>query len=172
MSGWTILTVRGREAKDYDYTREDSSDPWDAVSDIVATMDADDRVRRWTTWSGHVYAYLNCSRYDFEFAEALLESYAVMVADAVVLGANNTSDTGRARYYPHPEQDHTDDYQETQAEDGTYVGELALCVMNARHGIVARDPFHNECGSVDAYYLGQGVERLRTDTDPAGGDTA
>ena len=166
MSGWTILTVRGEKAKDYEYTREDTHDRWDATADIVATMDDDDRVRHWTTWSGHVYAYLNCSRYNWEFAENLLEEYGEMIDDAVVLGANDTTDTGCARYYPRPDLGRwMDQYEEDQGEDGYNVGELALCVINSRHGIVSRDPFHNESGRLDDQYKEGGKKRtLHTDS--------
>lgn len=165
MSGWTILTVRGKEAKDYEYSRDDNTDPWDATADIVATMADDRRVRAWTTWSGsgHVYAYLNSESYDFEFAEGLLQDYSEMVRDAVVLGANNTTDQGMARYYPDPESARwTDSYEEI--EEGM-VGEQALAVMTSRHGIAARDPFHNECGQLDESYESNGQKR---DVDPKG----
>lgn len=157
MSGWTILTVRGKQAKDYAYTRDDTHDRWDATSDIVATMDDDRRVRSWTTWSGHVYAYLGCSRYDFEFAESLMEDYGEMIDDAVVLGANDTTDQGCARYYPRPDLGiWSDQYEE---RDHGAVGEEALCVINARHGIIARDPFHNNPGRLDDRYLESGQGR-------------
>ena len=160
MSGWTILTVRGKESKDYDYSRWDERDRWHAAADIVATMEEDSRVRKWTTWDGHVYAYLNTGRYDWEFAESLLEDYGEMVDDAVVLGANDTTDTGCARYYPRADLGRwTDQYEETQGHDGYYVGELALSVMNARHGIIARDPFHNTSGRLDDRYLDDGTVR-------------
>jgi len=157
MSGWTILTVRGKYSKDYDATRYDEKDRWDATSDIVATMESDGRVREWTTWSGHVYAYLECARYDFEFAEELLEDYGEMVEDAVVLGANDTSDQGTARYYPRPATGFWSDQFE-EVEYGN-VGEQALSVINARHGIMARDPFHNTSGRLDDRYLENGSER-------------
>lgn len=161
MSGWTILTVRGKEAKDYDLTECDYRDRWDATCDIAAKMDTDDRILKWTTWSSHVYAYLQCARYDFEFAEELLEEYGHMVDDAVVLGANDTSDSGMARYYDNPELGQwSDQFEETEYGN---VGELALCVINARHSIVARDPFHNRSGLLDDRYLEKGKERLNTE---------
>lgn len=157
MSGWTVVTLRGKEAKDYEYTRDENHDRWDATADITATAEDDDRVRRWTTWNSHVYLYLNGSRYDWERAEDLFEEYGAMVDDAVVLGANDTTDTGCARYYPRPDLGKwTDQYEESQSLDGYYVGELALCVINSRHGIVARDPFHNESGLLDERYLDMG----------------
>jgi len=160
MSGWTIITVRGKKATDYDYTRENNHDRFDATSDIVATMDQDDRVRKWTNWSSHVYAYLNCSRYDFDFAESLFEDYGEMIEDAVVLGANDTTDTGVARYYDRPDLgQYIHEYEESQSEDGCYVGEIALQVVGGRHSIVARDPFHNQCGRNDGWYNDSGQVR-------------
>jgi hypothetical protein len=163
MSGWTVITVRGRESQNYEYSEYDDTDPYTATSDIVATMDEDSRVRKWTVWKGHVYAYLNTGQYEFEFAEQLLTDYSEMIADAVVLGANDTTDTGTARYYDvkdtfmgGPER-HTDMYAETQSEDGVLVGEMALAVMSARHGIIARDPFHNTAGYIDDSYLDSGT---------------
>lgn len=163
MSGWTVITVRGKESKNYEYSRFDDTDPYHATSDITATMEEDGRVRQWTTWAGHVYAYLSCGRYDWEFAEDLLEDYSEMVRDAVVLGANDTTDTGCARYYHRPDlRKYKHQYEETQGDDGCQVGEIALSVMNAHHGIVSRDPFHNQCdgwGS-DERYLDEGQSRL------------
>lgn len=124
---------------------------------MVATMEEDGRVRRWKTHSSHVYAYLNCGRYSFDFAEDFMKDYSEMARDAVVLGANDTTDTGRAKYYPNTETaEATDSFQETQHEDGTFVGEIALCVINSRHGILARDPFHNQSGRLDDQYLNSG----------------
>lgn len=162
MSGWTILTVRGRASEHYDYTESDNHDTWATTSDIVATMDEDNRIRRWTVWSGHVYAYLNASRYDWDAAEQLLADYQDMVEDAVVLAANDTTDIGTARYYPvrNGTGVHTDEYKETQSGDGCYVGEIALAIMTARHGIVARDPFHNRAGQIDEMYRGEGTNQL------------
>lgn len=165
MSGWTVMTLRARASRDYDDAEYDDSDSWSATADIVATADEDDRVYDWTTWSSHVYVYLNCPRYDFDTAESVLDDYQDMVKDAVVLGANDTSDTGEARYYDVMDTfgggplNSTDRYRETQSEDGAYVGEIALSVMNARHSIVSRDPFHNECGWLDDRYLEDGVNR-------------
>ena len=99
MSGWTIITLRGKPSKDYKYSEYNEQDPWQATADMVATLDQDDRVREWTTWSGHVYVYLKCQRYDFKFAEEFMQDYSEMDKDAVVLGANDTSDTGKAKYY-------------------------------------------------------------------------
>lgn len=163
MSSWTILTVRGKYAKNYDYSRDDTSDPYDANADIVATMEEDERVRQWTTWGGHVYAYVE-GGYDSENSENIIDEYSEMVRDAVVLHANDTTDTGEAMYYPDPTSGWTDKYKETQSEDGLYVGELALCVINSRHGIVARDPFHNSCGTSDDMYLEEGRSDLITIT--------
>ena len=153
MSSWTVLTVRGRRAEDYERTREDNHDRWDATADIAATMDDDHRVRRFTTWKGHVYAYLNCESYEDEPVESLLEDYAPMVDDAVVLYANDTTDVGKTSYYPDPAGGWVDRYRETGER---HVGERALAIMTSRRGIVARDPFHNECGRLDSRYLGDG----------------
>lgn len=163
MSGWTIITLRGKPSKDYPYSEYNEHDPWQATADIVATMEEDDRVRKWTTWNGHVYAYLKCQRYDFKFAEEFMEDYGEMAKDAVVLGANDTTDTGKAKYYRRADlAEPTDCYEETQKEDGTLVGELALCVINSRHGIIARDPFHNNCDQYDTdeHYLDSGNSKI------------
>lgn len=163
MSGWTVITVRGRESSEYERSRYDDGDRWQATSDLVATFDEDRRIRQWTTHSGHVYGYLNTGRYEFGYAEELLEDYSKMIDDAVVLGANDTSDTGTAKYYT-IDRWGTDDttprdvYRESQAEDGTLVGEKALAIMFARHNIDARDPFHNEAGLLDDKYNENGVD--------------
>lgn len=153
------MTFRGRTADDYQYTRsDDEHDRGYAASDIVATMDEDDRVRRVTTQHDNVYALLNCGRYDFEFGRDLLESYREMVEDAVILGSNDTTDTGLAKYYPTPTSGPFDSYEEY--ENGP-MGQFALRVMSARHGILARDPFHNNrLGSMDDYHRRNGVDRL------------
>lgn len=158
MSGWTVATLRARPAEDYKFSRYDDSDPVHALQDLVATAEADDDVYAWELDSPHLYVYLNCDRYNWEFAEAFLEGYDVMVRDAVVLGANDTTDIGTARYYPEPDR-HTDEYKETQSEDGCHVGKIALAIMTARHGIIARDPFHDYLGRMDGFYLGEGTDR-------------
>lgn len=147
MSGWTILSVRGSESRDYSRAKFDESDRYTAVSDIASTMEEDSRVHEWTTWKDYVYAYLACNRYNFEFAEGLMEDYGEMIDDAVVLGANDTTDTGVARYYYRPDLGlWSHEYEETQKGDGYHVGEVALMVVGAKESFVARDPFHNNCG--------------------------
>ena len=161
MSGWTVVTLRGRKSKDYEYSRRDNHDPVHAVEDICASVEADDRVRTWTMDSPHVYAYLNCDRYDWDFAEEFLEDYQDMLRDAVILGANDTSDTGTARYYPVADSVRcTDEYKETQAKDGCYVGWVAMATINARHGILSRDPFHDWLGRFDERYAEDGTVRI------------
>ncbi|MDB9247506.1 hypothetical protein PN419_00595 [Halorubrum ezzemoulense] len=161
MSGWTILTARARASEDYDGAKYNDSDPWQATADLAASFEADNRVRKWSTYSGHVYALLDCPRYDFEFAEDLVAEYSELIDDFGVLGANDTSDTGRARYYPSAEQPHryTDEYQEGQLEDGCHVGLIAMATITARHGLVMRDPFTyaTSVGSLDDRYLDDGT---------------
>lgn len=161
MSSWQIITLRGRKAQDYERTRSDSHDRWDATADIVATAAADSTVRKWTVWSSHVYLYTTTS--DWERAEQLIESYQDMVDDAVVLRANDTTDVGTARYYPvqDPTGGYTDEYRETQSHDGLVVGQLALATINSRHNIVARDPWHNQAGRLDDEYLSDGEDQLQ-----------
>jgi hypothetical protein len=145
MSGWTTLTLRGLYSQDYDYSEYDSRDPYQANCDIAVTLQHDDRVADVGYWKNHVYAMLSTGRYDWTTAEQLLEDYAAMLYDAVVIGANDTSDTGKARYYPvHNDWNgdpdtYTDMYVETQSEDGCLTGAIAASVMTARHGIVAQE---------------------------------
>lgn len=155
MSSWVAATVRGLPADEYDLTREDHPDPWDATADIAATMNSDDKVREWTTWNGHAYAYLTV-RSDWEDAEAWLTQYEPMAQDAVILRANDTTDVGTARYYPTASDYHRHEYAESQEADGLVVGEVALAVMTAAHGVVARDPWHNRTGTLDDSYLRDG----------------
>lgn len=145
MSGWTILTLRGLYSSKYDYSEHDSSDPYTANNDLLVSLDNDDRVAAVGYWSGHVYASLATGRYDFGTAEELLCDCEDMVYDAAVIGANDTTDTGKAKYYPVYDSwndgadVYTDMYAETQSEDGTNVGAVAASVMTARHGIVAQE---------------------------------
>jgi len=159
MSGWTVATIRARHSKNYDFSRRDENDPSHALQDLCATAEADVRVRKWQSDSPSVFIYLNAGRYDFEAAEALLDDYSEMVRDAVVVGANDTSDTGVARYYENPDRAHTDEYQETQTEDGCHVGLMALQIIGARHGIIARDPFHGWVGEFDDRRSSKGEPR-------------
>lgn len=154
MSGWTVVTLRS----DHEYEpAEYDDDPWPAFTDICATAEADDKVRKWTSKAPNVFAYLNCKRYDWEFAEALLEDYSNMVRDAVVLGANDTTDTGTARYYTVDDIVRcTDEYKETQADDGLHVGYMALQIIGSRHNIVPRDPWHHHVGLLDDRALEDG----------------
>jgi hypothetical protein len=162
MSSWTVVTLRARKAKDYEHSRHDNHDPAAAMEDICATLDGDDRVRDWTMDSPHAYAltYKGLGR-DEDKTEELLADYQGMVEDAVVLFANDTSDTGSAKYYPVQNTLHcTDVYHESQSEDGTYVGEIAMTMINANHRILAKDPFHGWMGEFDEQYAENGVNRL------------
>jgi len=154
MSSWIVVTLRGKDAVDYEYSREDYNDPWDATADIAASVDSDPRVRRWETWKGHVYAYLNTVELDH--AEEFLQEYSEMIKDGVILRANDTSDSGSAYYYD------TVDYcsHEYNERGNGYVGERALAVISSQHGIMARDPFHNETGMLNDRYLEDGIDRV------------
>jgi hypothetical protein len=163
MSGWTILTVRGKPSKDYERAEYNDTDPYQATSDIVTTMKEDERIYDIKSRHGHVYAYLECNRYNFSFAETVLCDYKDMVRDAVVLGANDTTDTGEARYYPNDDffggiDTYCDRYIEVENEDGRHVGEKSLAVMFSRHGIDARDPFHNNRYQTDFHSDGNVIE--------------
>jgi hypothetical protein len=154
MSSWIIVTLRGLPAKEYEYSRDDYSDPWDATADITASVDDDRRVRAWETYCGHVYAYLTTT--DVDDAEAFVNDYEDMLKDAVILRANDTSDAGTAYYYDGgTHMSHK--YAETKT---AYTGEHALAVMNAKHEIMARDPFHNPEGRLNDRYLEDGMVRV------------
>jgi len=145
MSGWTILTLRGLYSRDYEQAKYNERDPYKANCDLVVSLDNDDRVHEVGYWNGHVYATLSTERYDWETTTSLLDDAQAMIYDAVVIGANDTTDTGTAKYYPVHDSwngdvdDATDHYEETQSEDGTLVGAMAASVMTARHGIVAQE---------------------------------
>jgi len=119
------------------------------------------RVSKWTTWNSHVYALLNCPRYNFEFAENLVDDYSEMIDDFAVLGANDTTDTGRARSYPSATDPHryTDEYKENQKEGGPHVGQIAMATITIRHKIVVRDPFSwsSKPGPLDDRYAEDGT---------------
>lgn len=145
MSGWTILTIRGLYSEKYEPAKYDEKSPSKANSDLIVTLQADDRVRDVGYWKGHVYASLSTGRYDWETGERILAQYQDMIYDAVIIGANDTSDIGEARYYPVYDtfsgsaSNYTDRYVETQSEDGCHVGAIAASVMTTRHGIVAQE---------------------------------
>lgn len=165
MSGWTVLTARANACRDYENAEYNDSDPWQAAADLAASFEADDRVVDWTVGDDHVYAYVG-GYTDWNTAERLMADYADMIRDAVVLCANDTSNTGQARYYPNASSDRwTDHYTETEDHDGLTTGKTALAVMTARHGILARDPFHNHVGRLDEHYLEDGTPQF-TRTSP------
>lgn len=145
MSGWTIITVRGRVAQEYEKTRKDwENDRSYATEDIAATFDQDDRIRAWECVGyDHVSALLSCGRYDWKFAESLLQDYGGLVDDAVVLGWNDTTDTGCARYYPRAD---LANWTHQFEEEEPHKGERALAVMYAQYGINASNPFHGDSG--------------------------
>lgn len=149
MSGWTIVTVRGKYTNNYELSEKDwEHDRSVATEDIAATFEEDSRVHEWTSYGhDHVYALLSCGRYEWEFAESLFEDYEKLIDDAVVLGWNDTTDTGCARYYPRPDlgQWNHQYEEETNGEKG----ERACAVMYAKHGIAAKNPFHNHTGRFD-----------------------
>lgn len=145
MSGWTTLTLRGKYSRDYPYSEYDEKDPWQAVNDLIVTLQNDSRISEVGYWKSHVYAYLSTGRYDWETGEQVLLDYEPAIYDAVIIGANDTTDTGKAKYYPVYDSWHcaadeyTDMYSETQKADGTNVGAIAAATMTARHGIVAQE---------------------------------
>lgn len=144
MSGWTIITVRGKNADSYPYTHHDwEHDRSQATYDLAATFNEDSRIRNWETHEGHVYALLACGRYEWQYAEDLFEDYEDLIDDAVVLGWNDTTDSGCARYYPRPD---LGKWTHQFEEDSPEKGERACAVMYAQHGIHARSPFQNEVG--------------------------
>lgn len=159
MSNWMVLTVRGKEGADYPPSRHNDQDVWDATADIVATMDNDSRVEKWTTSANCVHAQLACSGDNFSLVEILLKDYANMVCDAVVLSVSTVTEKGEARYYPSPTDKHTDKYKEIA---NGRKGELALAVINSRHGLIARDPFHQQYGQLDDEYCVDGSDQLET----------
>jgi len=155
MSGWTVITVRGKHAANYPYTHDDwDHDRTQATYDITATFDDDRRVRAWDTYNhNHVYALLNCGRYEWDFAESLFEDYAELIDDAVVLGWNDTTDSGCARYYTRPDLGQwAMQYEETEPRKG----ERACAVMYAQYGIHAQNPFHNPVGRRSDRHLDNG----------------
>jgi len=144
MSGWTVITVRGKTAENYAYTHHDwEGDRSQATHDIVATFDADSRVRAWESYGNHAYALLACKRYDWEFAESLYGNYGELIDDAVTLGWNDTTDSGAARYYSRPD---LGQWEMQYEESGPRKGERACAVMFAQYGINAKNPFHNPVG--------------------------
>jgi hypothetical protein len=162
MSSWTVVTLRAREGKHYEHSEYDGPDPASAMEDICATLDEDDRVRDWTMDSPHAYAltYQGLGR-DEDDSKSFLADYEEMVEDAVVLFANDTSDTGSAKYYPvRHSLNCTDEYNEYEMVDGRYVGQIAMAMINADHRILARDPFHSWMGEFDGRYAEDGTSRL------------
>jgi len=144
MSGWTTLSIRGLYSRDYEYSEYDERDPYQANADLAVTLQNDDRIAAVGAWKDHVYASLSTGRYDWDTAESVLMDYRNMIYDASVIGANNTTDTGIARYYPvfdYGGNDiiSTDTYEERQGIDGCYVGAVAASIMTARHGIIAQE---------------------------------
>lgn len=168
MSDWMGATFRAAKAEDYDNVDWDSVDRAPAMSDLVATAEADNLVRRWTTWDDFVYLDFDASATAWTSAENLLEQYAPMVEDAVLHRANNTSMVGEARYYRHPEKARHGAqgvYKESQERDGHYAGLIALGAVSANHGIAARDPFHMQPGGHDEYALAEGTDQFAADED-------
>jgi len=174
MSGWTTITLRGLYGNKYEYSSHDSCSPSSANNDLLVSLSEDSRISDVGYWNGHVYATLSTGRYDFETAEVIISECSNMVYDAVVIGANDTTDTGIARYYPvydelnGPAGKYTDLYRETQSEDGCTVGAVAASVMTARHGIIAQETLgyravqhngHRKAGPMDSQF-DSGTNRL------------
>lgn len=151
MSGWSTLTVELRDSEEY----------WDECEAHI-TDDAQDTLHDFAEEQGlQIFSGTHmASNYDAETGEsnrylvAVIGGYRDWAEDttvldqlglyttgrAVVIHANDTSDTGEARLYKHQpmhgwEVKHS--YEETQSEDGTHVGMKAASVMHARHGIPA-----------------------------------
>ena len=152
--------MRGVENQDYPHSKYDGVDTYGAVSDMAVTARGDSRFREVKVDNGVVYGYLDTSRYNWEFAEQILRDYSEMCRDAVVLGANDTTDTGTARYYEVDDSRirEIDEYAETQSVDGYHVGEKALSYMHVKYNFDARDPWHNNY--YYDHYFESGVNRL------------
>lgn len=150
MSGWTIVTVRGEQDCNYDGSDYDGQSTYKAECDLAATADADDRVRS-VRVENNVYLYMNMPRYSFDGAVRWLNEHSEMVSDAVVLGANDTTDTGTAKYYEKNDGALTfvDEYAEQQGEH--FVGQKALAYITHNYDIVAKDPFHNRLDRTEKY---------------------
>lgn len=158
MSGWTILTIRPRNDCDYTGHQSDSQFPWYSIADIVASMEADSRIRTWTTWANHIYAYVDCGRYQFNYALDLVKDYRKMVRDFVILGANDTTDYGHVKYYTSPSTLEFE-YKEDQGQD--VPGYVAMSKIISKYGILVRDPFHhNRVSSVEDQYLKDGAVKV------------
>jgi len=142
MSGWTILTVRGKRADEYKYVEKESSDRAPATKNLAAMFKDDKRVRQGLVevrGYDHVYAILNCGRYDFGFAEEFTKDYEDHIDDIAVLGWNDTTDTGTCRYYPRPgSKRYTFEYE----EEDSHKGDRACAAVYAMKGIQADNPFH------------------------------
>ena len=98
---------------------------------------------------------------DWEQDEAVLEELSPLVTKAVVVQANDTTDTGTARLYQRTSDGfvQTDEYAEQQGGE-LHVGEKAASYMHATHGIPAlantrqrRGLYHDQCEVTEADYL-------------------
>jgi len=154
MSGWTILTVRGEPANRYSGTEKDwEYDRSYANKDLAVTLDNHELVRDTQVRGEEVHLLLTLDRYDFDGAVAITEEFSEAIDDFGVLGWNDTTDTGAARYYPTAgSKRYTLEFEE---EDPHY-GKKASAAVYAHSGLEILDPFHNQKRDWTTKYLDQG----------------
>jgi len=146
MTGWSTITF---ETKPYE-EKEDIQDwrqlvnkhgvklPRELLAHELFTLN--NKPRTVTTRNGVVGGVIaRWSGYrQWSLNEKVLEAVTPLVTHAVVVRANDTTDTGSARLYQQVDGEFrcTDQYTETQ-DEGLHVGEKAASYMHATHGVPA-----------------------------------
>lgn len=146
MTGWSTITfmVKPYEERDEipgwrDYVdRHGTKWPREQLANELFTLT--DRPRYVTTRAGVVDGVI--ARWvdyrDWVADEDVLNEVSNLVTHAVVVQANDTTDTGTARLYQKTDEGFgvTDQYTESQ-DEGLHVGEKAASYMHATHGVPA-----------------------------------
>lgn len=146
MTGWSTITFMTEryEEKDQipnwrDYVdRHGTKWPREQLANELFTLT--DSPRYITTRAGVVSGVI--ARWvgyrDWPADEAVLDEVTDLVTHAVVVQANDTTDTGQARLYQKTGDGFgvTDQYTETQ-DEGLHVGEKAASYMHATHDVPA-----------------------------------
>lgn len=146
MTGWSTITFQTVSYEDTDemdewrdyLNRHGTKWPREQLAyELFELSDSPNTVTTRSGVTGGVIARWSGYR-DWELDEAVLEEVSPLVTNAVVVQANDTTDTGAARLYQRTSEGfiQTDEYSETQ-DEGLHVGERAASYMHATHGIPA-----------------------------------
>lgn len=132
MTGWTTFNFVAVDYDDYNKRGWPDDDLWDYLDTGFSNIS----LARMSACAGGIVARVSGYR-EWEEDESVLMEVEECIDKAVVIQANDTSDTGQARLYVKEDSEFVerDSYAEDQGRDGVQVGSKAAAYMQFRHDI-------------------------------------